>query len=54
MFLRKKRRKLFTNKKERQNLLFTKEYDAVFVANDGHERTYNEDKKEVPEGTTVV
>lgn len=45
VILRKKRRKLFTNEKERlqerRNSLLNKEYDAVVVANDGHEGTYH-------------
>ena len=49
VILRKKRRKLFTNEKERlqerRNSLLNKEYDAVVVAN-GYEGTYNENKKE--------
>ena len=49
VILRKKRRKLYTNEKERlqerRNSLLNKEYDAVVVAN-GYEGTYNENKKE--------
>ena len=40
---------MFTNEKERlqerRKSLLNKEYDAVVVANEGHEGTYHENKK---------